>query len=72
MRDDTISFLFKDVKSLLRNYMNTTRPQSFASAYNMYLNLKKQCIMADLDIGLVDDIEDYAKREQIERFGFSK
>ena len=72
MRDDAILFMFKDTKNLLRKYMNEKRPQSFASVYGMYLNLKKQCIMAGLDIGLVDDIEDYTKREQIERFGFSK
>ena len=70
MHRDAILFAFKDTKKLLRNYMDATKPQSFASVYNIYLRLKKQCIMADLDIGLVDDIEDYAKREQIERFGF--
>lgn len=68
-RRDADVLRFKDTLSLMRKYMETGRPQSFASIYNLFERLRG--IMEIYGVYFeVNDILEYAKKEHIERYGF--
>ena len=61
---------FEDTCKLMRKYMEQNRPQSFASVWGIFEKQKKQCELNKISIDNVSDIFNYAKAEQIEKFGF--
>ena len=61
----------QDTVRLLRRYIDTNRPQSFASLYPTYIRQKKQCESYGIKTDIYTDIEQYAKKENIKRFGFT-
>lgn len=56
---------------LMRRYMECEQPQSFASMWRIFENQKKQCELYKVPIEDVSDIYNYAKAEQIEKYGFA-
>lgn len=60
----------EDTVRLLRKYMNEQRPQSFAAMHVTYMTLLKRCKICGIKTEKYTDIEQYAKAEKIERFGF--
>lgn len=62
--------IFEDTCKLMRRYMKHIQPQRFASVWGIFEKLKKQCELNKVSIDDVSDIYNYAKAEQIERFGF--
>ena len=61
---------FEDTCKLMRKYIEQNRPQSFASVWGIFEKQKKQCELNKISIDDVSDIYNYAKVEQIEKFGF--
>ena len=61
---------FEDTCKLMRRYMKHIQPQSFASVWGIFEKQKKQCELNKISIDDVSDIYNYAKVEQIEKFGF--
>lgn len=57
--------------TVLRKYMREVRPQSFASMYPLFVRLQKQAREAFDFTYDAPDIEEYARSEKIERFGFN-
>ena len=63
---------FTDTCKLMRNYMEQNRPQSFASVWNLFQRQKTDCEHNDIQFLDISDIEQYAKDEHIEQYGFEK
>lgn len=61
---------FEDTCKLMRRYMKHIQPQRFASVWGIFEKQKKQCELNKISIDDVSDIYNYAKVEQIEKFGF--
>ena len=55
---------------MLRRYMAEVRPQSFASLYPLFEKLRKKAEDTYSYAYDAPDIEEYAERESIRRFGF--
>lgn len=62
---------FDDICKLMRNYMKHDQPQRFASVWGLFMKHKKTCDIYGINIQNVEDIYEYAKKEHIERFGFT-
>lgn len=62
---------FDDTCKLMRKYIEQCRPQSFASLWESFTKYKRLCDVYEIKTQDVSDICEYAKREQIERFGFT-
>lgn len=61
---------FNETCKLMRKYMKSHRAQSFASAWGVFMKQKRACEIYEIEIQDISDIVEYAKKEQIERFGF--
>ena len=64
---------FLSTVSLMKKYMESERPQSFASMYGLYQIQKRKCELYGIDtsnLADIEKIESYAKKEEIEQFGF--
>lgn len=61
---------FNDTCRLMRKYMEKIQPQSFASLWRLYREQKHRCEIYGIKPQDTSDIEEYAKIEKIERFGF--
>lgn len=61
---------FDDTCKLMRKYIEQNRPQSFASVWSLFIKQKRTCDVYNIKTQDVSDICEYAKKEQIERFGF--
>lgn len=62
---------FDDTCKLMRKYMEQNRPQSFASVWSLFMKQRRRCNIYGIKTQSVADICEYAKRERIERFGFT-
>ena len=62
---------FDDTCKLMRKYMEQNRPQSFASVWGLFMKQRRRCDIYRIKTQSVADICEYAKRERIERFGFT-
>ena len=54
----------------MRQYIRTERPQSFASVWGLYIKQMKNCDLYGIARQDTSDIEEYAKKENIEKYGF--
>ena len=62
---------FDDTCKLMRKYIEQNRPQSFASVWSLFMKQRRRCDIYGIKTQSVADICEYAKRERIERFGFT-
>lgn len=62
---------FDDTCKIMRKYMEQNRPQSFASVWSLFMKQRRRCDIHGIKTQSVADICEYAKRERIERFGFT-
>lgn len=59
-----------DTVALLRKYMKSCRPQSFASLFPLYIDQVKRCDIYGIKREPHPDIIQYSYDEKIEQFGF--
>lgn len=71
MKDRSCEIYFNDTCKLMRKYMRSVQPQSFASVWGLFIRLKRECESKGIVIGSLEDIYAYAKAERIERYGLS-
>lgn len=62
--------LFNETVALMREYIEREMPQSFASVFGLFEELTKTCEILKIKTRNVDDLYEYAKKEEIEQFGF--
>lgn len=62
--------LFNETVALMREYVEREMPQSFAAVFGLFKELMKTCEILKIKMGNVDDLYEYAKKEEIEQFGF--
>lgn len=65
-----VRIYYEDTCKLMRNYMEHVQPQRFASVWELFVRLKKQCELEGIATGVVEDIYEYAEKEHIEEYGF--
>lgn len=61
---------FSETCELMRKYMRHVRLQSFASLWQLYQVQQHTCQLYEINTQDTADIEEYAKKERIERFHF--
>ena len=61
----------EDTVRLLRKYIKSNRPQSFASLFPTFVKQIRRCEIYEIKTEKYTDIVQYAAIEKIERFGFN-